>query len=304
MPARAGMRLGIDLGGTKIELVALDDDGTERLRTRVATPAGDYPATLETITWLVHDAERALGVHGTVGVGSPGALSPRTGLLRNANSVVLNGRPLARDLQGRLGRPIRLENDANCFAMSEATDGAAAGVGVVFGVILGTGVGGGLVIDGRLLTGAHAIAGEWGHNPLPCDERPGYACYCGRRGCVETWLSGPGFAADAGARDAPSVIQAMRGGEPWAVAAFDRYAERLARGLAGVINLVDPDAIVLGGGMSNVEELYDRVPRLWQRHVFSDGVNTRLLRNRHGDSSGVRGAACLWPVDHGTIRAC
>jgi predicted NBD/HSP70 family sugar kinase len=241
--------------------------------------------------------------------------------VRNANSRVLNGRALAGDLALQLARPVRVENDANCFAMSEATDGAGAGRGCVFGVILGTGVGGGLVIDGQVRTGANAIAGEWGHNRLPGaepdqqwaldSEQPGPACYCGRHGCLETWLSGPGFAGDArrlalasGAQpmgDAFGVIDAMRAAVPWAVSAFDRYVDRLARGLAAVINMVDPDVIVLGGGLSNIDELYEQVPQRWQRYAFSDGVQTPLLRNHHGDSSGVRGAACLWPATHGTM---
>lgn len=303
------MRIGIDLGGTKIEGILLDGAGAERWRERVPTPAGDYDGTLAAIVALVRAGDAAAGERCTVGIGTPGALSMRTGLLRNANSVVLNGRPLRADLQARLGRPVRMENDANCFAMSEATDGAAAGARSVFGVILGTGVGGGLVIDGRLHGGAQAIAGEWGHVPLPpadqlppgqwlagldpASERPGPDCYCGRRGCVETWLSGPGFARDARHRDAQAAIAAMRAGEPSAAAAFERYVDRLARALAGVVNVLDPEAIVLGGGLSNVDELYDRVPQRWGAYVFSDGVSTRLLRNRHGDSSGVRGAAWL-----------
>ena len=292
-------RIGIDLGGTKIELLALGAGGRELWRRRVATPQGDYDATLAAVRDLVLDAEARLALRATVGVGIPGSLSPATGRVRNANSTCLNGRPLKEDLERALGRAVRVENDANCFAVSEAADGAAQGCAVVFGVILGTGVGGGLVANGRLLRGANGIAGEWGHNPLAAPP-PVPRCWCGRSGCVETWLSGPGFAADhARAADgewtAERVVAAMRAGDPVAAASFDRYARRLARALAAVINVVDPDAIVLGGGLSAIDELYERVPRLWGEHVFSDVVRTPLLRNRHGDSSGVRGAAWLWP---------
>ena len=273
------MRLGIDLGGTKTEIVALADDGRELLRERVPTPRGDYAATVATIAGLVRSAEEKLGAGGTVGVGIPGAESRVTGLIKNANSTWLIGKPLRADLEAALGRPVRLANDANCFALSEATDGAAAGAEVVFSVILGTGVGGGIVVRGEVLVGANAIAGEWGHNPLPGDEAVRPPCYCGRNGCIETFLSGPALAADGGADDA---------------AAMARYEGRLARALAQVINILDPDAIVLGGGLSNLERLYDRVPRLWGEWVFSDHVATRLLKNQHGDSSGVRGAAWLW----------
>ena len=274
------LRIGIDLGGTKIEIIALDARGAVLLRERVATPRGDYAATVAAIAGLVQGAEGKLGVGGTVtvGVGIPGAESQVTGLIKNANSTWLIGRPLRADLAAALGRPVRLANDANCFALSEATDGAAAGAGVVFGVILGTGVGGGIVVDGRVLVGANAIAGEWGHNPLAgeFESRP---CYCGRCNCIETFLSGPALAAEGGA-----------GNE----AAMQRYEARLARALAGVINLLDPDVIVLGGGVSNLDRLYDHVPRLWGAQVFSDAVATRLVKNHHGDSSGVRGAAWLW----------
>jgi fructokinase len=295
------MRIGVDLGGTKLEVVCLDDDGAQRLRRRVPTPRGDYPATLAAIRGAVLEAERDLGVRGTVGVGIPGAISPVTGCVRNANSTWLNGRPLRRDLEDALGRPVRIENDANCLAVSEAADGAAAGRETVFAAILGTGVGGGLVVAGSVLRGANAVAGEWGHNPLPSptdEERPGPSCWCGRRGCIETWLAGPAFVRDAGRRDADAsaVVAAMRAGDAGARAAFDRYVDRLARSLAAVINVFDPHAIVLGGGMSNVDELYDEVPRRWQRWVFSDEVRTPLLRSLHGDSSGVRGAAWLWPT--------
>jgi len=292
-----GMRIGVDLGGTKIEVVCLDRDGGERLRRRRPTPRGDYDATLAAIAALVRDAQAEAGERCTVGVGIPGTVSADTGLVKNANSTWLNGRALGRDLEAALGRPVRVANDANCFALSEATDGAGAGFDTVFGVILGTGVGGGLVVGGRVLAGANGIAGEWGHDPLPWpgdDERPGPACYCGRSGCIETWLSGPALAREARTRDARAAAEAAAAGDPVAAAALERYVDRLARGLASVINLFDPHAIVLGGGLSNVEALYRRVPQAWGRHVFSDRVHTRLLRNRHGDSSGVRGAARLW----------
>lgn len=295
-----GMRIGVDLGGTKIEAIGIDDAGAELLRRRIATPRHDYAATLAAIAGLVAQAEAALGEPATVGVGIPGSISPRTGSVRNANSTWLNGRALQRDLERVLGREVRVENDANCFAVSEAAaGGAAAGFDTVFGAILGTGVGGGLVAGGRLLQGANRIAGEWGHNPLPWlrdDEFPGPACWCGKRGCIETWLSGPALARDArlpGA-DAAPLGPALLAGQDWALAAFDRYVDRLARALASVIDVFDPQAIVLGGGLSNLDRLYDAVPLRWQRYVFSDGVDTRLLRNRHGDSSGVRGAAWLW----------
>ncbi len=254
---------------------------------------------------MVHETDQGLGVQASVGVGIPGSPSQRSGTIRNANSTALNGRPLVTDLEQAIGRPVRVANDANCFALSEATDGAAAGLASVFGVILGTGVGGGLVVNGHGLPGLNGIAGEWGHNPLPApldDERPGPRCYCGRSGCIETWLCGPGFAADyarQGGRQsltAAQIITRMRAGEALAVRCFDRYVERMARALAGVINVFDPHAIVLGGGMSNIDELYDRVPGAWQAHIFSDHVATPLLPNRHGDSSGVRGAAWLWPL--------
>ncbi|MEJ2645303.1 MAG: ROK family protein [Gammaproteobacteria bacterium] len=296
------IHLGIDLGGTKTELIALDEVGRERLRRRVATPGGDYSATLDAVAALVAEAEAELGAADSVGIGTPGALSRVTGRLKNSNSVCLNGQPLLEDLQGRLGRPLRMANDANCFALSEATDGAAAGQAVVFGVILGTGTGGGIVVDGRVLVGANAIAGEWGHNPLPWpadSERPGPACYCGRSGCIETFLSGPGMARDhqrtAGAALAPDVIvRRAAAGDQECEATLRRYEDRLARALAHVINILDPDAIVLGGGMSNIARLYDNVRALWSRYVFSDRVDTPLLAPRHGDSSGVRGAAWLW----------
>lgn len=304
------MQIGIDLGGTKIEIIALADDGRALTRSRIATPRDDYHQTIEAIAGLVGGVERDHGLTGTVGVAIPGAISPATGLVKNANSTWLNGRPLAGDLSLRLGRQIRLANDANCFALSEATDGAAAGAAIVFGVIVGTGTGGGIVVNGRVLTGANAIAGEWGHNPLPApadEERPGPACYCGRRGCIETFLSGPGLARDyvaAGGVDITALEIASRAsaGEPRAAACLARYEDRMARALAGIINVVDPDVIVLGGGLSNIERLYTAVPPLWEPHVFSDRVTTRLVRAAHGDSSGVRGAAWLWPGGGGGQR--
>lgn len=297
-----GVRIGVDLGGTKIELLALDGTGRERLRRRAPTPRDDYAATLRALSTLVEDAERELGARGTVGVGIPGALSRLTGLVKNANSTWLIGKPLKQDLEARLGREVRLANDANCFALSEAVDGAGRGAEVVFGVILGTGVGGAIVVRGELLTGADGIAGEWGHNPLPLpqsEDLPLPACYCGRAGCVETYLSGPAVAREHRARtgqalDPPQIAARAAQGDAQCGATLARYEERLARALATVINLLDPDVIVLGGGMSNLGRVYETVPRLWGRHVFSDRVATRLARNAHGDSSGVRGAAWLW----------
>jgi len=271
------LRIGIDLGGTKIELIALDDSGREILRKRVPTPQGDYTGTIEALVLLVGNAEEELRAKATVGVGIPGALSRVTGLVKNANSACLIGHDVKGDLEDALGREVRIANDANCFALSEAVDGAAKGAKVVFGVILGTGVGAGIVVRGEVLTGPNAIAGEWGHNPLPLprkEDLPLPDCYCGRKGCIEAYLSGPAFKRD---------------GEN-----LDRYEERLARALAGVINILDPDVIVLGGGISNVPQLYATVPVLWQRYVFSDQVATRLAPPVHGDSSGVRGAAWLW----------
>ena len=296
------LRLGVDLGGTKIEIVALDDGGRELLRRRLPTPQGDYAATLDTIDALVRDAEAHLGQAGTVGVGTPGALSRATGLLKNSNSAVLNGRPLLRDLEAKLDRPARIANDANCFALSEAVDGAGKGAETVFGVILGTGVGGGVVVRGHVLAGPNAIAGEWGHNPLPwpCpDELPGPPCYCGKHGCLETFLSGPGLsrlhqAAHGESLDAKAIADRAAEGDEACEQTLQAYEDRLARGLAHVINLLDPEVIVLGGGLSNLERLYANVPKLWGRYVFSDRVDTRLERNVHGDSGGVRGAAWLW----------
>lgn len=303
------IRIGIDLGGTKIEGIALDGS-RELARLRVETPRGDYAATVDAVVGLVRTLEAHAGealrspaeARGSVGVGIPGTMSPATGLVKNANSVWLIGRPLAADLERRLGRPVRVANDANCFAVSEAADGAAAGAEVVFGVILGTGTGGGIVVRGQAVVGTNAVAGEWGHNPLPWpadDERPGPACYCGRSGCIETFLSGPGLQADyarhTGAPRAPAEIAALAAaGDRTATAALERYEERLARGLASIINVLDPDVVVLGGGLSNIDRFYTNVPRLWVPYVFSDAVTTRLVKARHGDASGVRGAAWLW----------
>ena len=303
------MRIGIDLGGTKIEGVALADDGGELARRRVPTPRDDYEGTLSAIAALAAELERLATLAGPkgkapVGVGIPGAISRKTGLVKTANSPWLNGRPLDRDLQARLGHPVRVANDANCFALSEAVDGAAAGARVVFGVIIGTGTGGGVVVDGAVLEGPNRIAGEWGHNPLPWPdgmERPGPACYCGLTGCIETFLSGPGLARDhergAGARLSPEEIASRAArGEPAATTTLARYHARMARALASVINVLDPDVIVLGGGLSHIESLYTEVPLIWSDFVFSDAVQTRLVKARHGDSSGVRGAAWLWPA--------
>ncbi|HXK10854.1 MAG TPA: ROK family protein [Vicinamibacteria bacterium] len=296
------MRIGLDLGGTKIEGVALDDDGAQLARRRVATPRHDYAATLEAMAGLVRNLERETARQGTVGVGMPGALSPATGLVKNANSTWLIGQALDRDLSRLLERPVRFANDANCFALSEAVDGAGAGARVVFGVIVGTGTGGGVVVDRKVLTGRNAIAGEWGHNPLPWpqgDEWPGPPCYCGKTGCVETFLSGPGMARDfrqATGEDvaAPEVVARAARGDLAAEAALERYEERMARALAAVLDVLDPDVVVLGGGMSQTARLYESVPRLWQRWAFSDRVDTALKPPVHGDSSGVRGAAWLW----------
>jgi fructokinase len=308
------VRIGIDLGGTKIEGLALGDDGRELDRRRIAAPRGNYDDSIRAVVSLVAAIEPAFATdqstasarqaRPTIGVGIPGAISPATGLIKNANSTWLNGRRLADDLSHALGRPVRLANDANCFVLSEATDGAARGAAVVFGVIIGTGTGGGLVVNGRIVAGANAIAGEWGHNPLPApedDERPGPPCYCGRSGCIETFLSGPALARDYIARggddmSAADIVARAERGDERAVACLDRYERRFARAIASVINVVDPDVIVLGGGLSNITRLYDRVPKLWDAHVFSDRVDTKLVRAKHGDASGVRGAAWLWPV--------
>jgi len=296
------LRIGVDLGGTKIEAIGLGADGSERFRRRVETPRGSYEGTLHAIADLVRAAERETGERGTVGVGMPGAVSPATGLVKNANSTWLIGHPLSQDLEDTLGRPVRLANDANCFALSEASDGAGAGAHVVFGVILGTGVGGGIVVDGHPLVGVNAIAGEWGHNMLPwpeADELPGPLCYCGRHGCIETFLSGSGLQAASRGSDRPTaraIAAAAAAGDDRASAAVELYARRLAKALASVVNVLDPDVVVLGGGLSNIDALYRRVPELWTAWIFSDRVDTRLAAARHGDSSGVRGAAWLWPL--------
>jgi fructokinase/N-acetylglucosamine kinase len=323
------LRLGIDLGGTKIEIIALDKAGKELFRRRVPTPPGDYPGTVAAVAAVVKQTEMELGRKGSIGIGTPGALSKATGLMKNCNSTSLIGRPFKRDLESAIGREIRMTNDANCFALSEAVDGAGAGAEVVFGVILGTGVGGGVVVNGRVLDGPNSIAGEWGHNPLPYfqfahsqtdhedtgmhpatgerivhpwpSEREcnGPPCYCGKKGCIEAYLSGPALAADHiryGGEDLPAheIAQLAAAGYGPCSKTLARYEERLARALAGVINILDPDVIVLGGGLSNIQRLYDNVPKLWPRYVFSDRVDTRLVPPKYGDSSGVRGAAWLW----------
>jgi len=295
------IRLGIDLGGTKIEIVALAEDGRELLRRRVATPKEDYRGILDAIAGLVAEAESALGERGSVGIGTPGSISRATGLLRGSNSLCLNGKPIRSDLEALLRRPVQITNDANCFALSEATDGAAAGAEVVFGVILGTGVGGGIVVRGHVLTGPNAIAGEWGHNPLPWprdDERPGPLCFCGHSACIETFLSGPGVERDHLAMTGETlnsleIAARAVAGHAACEATMQRFDERLARALAHLINILDPDVVVLGGGMSNLARLYANVPALWNSWVFSDRVDTRLVKHVHGDSSGVRGAAWL-----------
>jgi fructokinase len=301
----AAFRIGVDLGGSKIEAAAIAPDGATRFRRRVATPAGDYDGTIAAIAGFVAAIEQEIGDSASVGIGMPGAIVAATGLVKNSNSTWPNGRPFGRDVEAALGRPVRFANDANCFALSEASDGAAAGSATVFGVILGTGVGGGIVVGGRLLVGANAIAGEWGHNPLPAPEPsewPGPACYCGRSGCIETFLSGPGLRADhrrhgGGDRGGPEIAAGAAAGDPACRETLARYAERLARALAGIVNVIDPDAIVLGGGLSSLACLYTEVPRRWRRHIMSDTIVTRLLPPRHGDASGVRGAAWLWPPE-------
>ncbi len=298
------VRFGVDLGGTKIEVAALDANGRFVARERTATPSHSYTAIVTTIRDMILGLEQQRNMSGTVGVAMPGALSPATGVIKNANTTCMIGRPFDQDLSDALERPVRLCNDADGFALSEAVDGAAAGCRVVFGVIIGTGVGGGIVIDASVLGGANGIAGEWGHNALPWPnalERPGPLCYCGKRGCIETFLSGPGLADDHRRTTGDSLSSAdiailADGGEINATASMARYCDRLARALAGVINIVDPDAIVLGGGVSNIAMLYRDVPRIWSRYVFSDIIATRLLPATHGDSSGVRGAAWLWPA--------
>jgi predicted NBD/HSP70 family sugar kinase len=296
------MRLGIDLGGTKIEIAALDAGGAIVERKRVDTPVEDYAAIVEVIARLVREVEAKVGERGSVGIATPGARSRATGLIKNSNSTCLNGMPLKEDIEARLGREVRMANDANCFALSEAVDGAARDAHVVFGVILGTGVGGGIVVGKHALEGVNAIAGEWGHNPLPSpsvEDEPRPACYCGRRGCIETYLSGPGLSADhekvAGERiDAAEIAKRAAAGDRACVATVARYEARLARGLASVVNVLDPDVIVLGGGLSKIGRLYEHVPALWGPHIFSDEVRTRLVAPVHGDSGGVRGAAWLW----------
>ncbi|MEJ2141650.1 MAG: ROK family protein [Gammaproteobacteria bacterium] len=300
------MRIGIDLGGTKIEGIALDDNGEELVRYRVNTPQHDYTATLNTIINLVNQIEDETRQSGSVGIGIPGAISPATSLVKNANSTWLIGKPLDKDLAEKLGKPVRIANDANCFVMSEATDGAGKDAEIVFGVIIGTGTGGGITINRQLVVGSNAIAGEWGHNPLPWpgpSELPGQDCYCGKQGCIETFLSGPGFARwfahefNTHAEkplSAPDIVYLAEQGNQAAEQALEQYEDRMARALSSVINIIDPHVIVLGGGMSNIQRLYENVPRIWGRYIFSDTVHTRLLANVHGDSSGVRGAAWLW----------
>jgi len=299
------LRFGIDLGGTKTEIIAIDAAGEVVLRHRRQTPRDSYPAIVDSLAELVFSAEKELGAQGRVGIGMPGSPSPTTARIRNANTIVLNGQPFVRDMERALSRPVRVANDANCFALSEAIDGAAAGAEVVFGVILGTGVGGGLVVRGRPILGHNAIAGEWGHNPLPWPtdvERPGLPCYCGKSGCIETFLSGPGLAADyaelSGRLDhGPEIVALAAAGDVVALAAVERYEDRLARALSGVINIVDPDVIVLGGGVSNIDRLYDHVTPHLRNYVFADAVDTPIVPPKHGDSSGVRGAAWLWGPD-------
>jgi len=295
------MRIGIDLGGTKIEGIALDNQGRELVRQRVATPAGDYAWTLQAIAELIESIEKMTQRTGSIGVGTPGALSPATGLLRNSNSVCMNNQPVKTDLEKILKREIFISNDANCFALSEATDGAAKDACVVFGVIIGTGTGGGIVVNGQVLSGANSIAGEWGHNPLPWpgqNELPGPNCYCGKQGCTETFLSGPGLSHDFFLlanenKTAIEIVELAAAGLSLAEDCLQRYEHRLARGLSHVINLLDPDVIVLGGGMSNIQRLYKNVPEIWGEFIFSDVLNTRLVPPMYGDSSGVRGAAWL-----------
>jgi fructokinase len=306
------MRIGVDLGGTKIEAIALAGDGSIAARRRQPTPCGDYGAILRVINDLIAALETELGEKGSIGLAMPGSLSPKTGLMRNANTVVLNGKPFDRDLEKFLGRPVRMENDANCLTLSEAIDGAAAGAACVFGVILGTGVGGGLVVDRKLVSGRNKIAGEWGHNPMPLNaterQSPPRPCFCGKTDCVETWLSGGALAAEHRQRTSESVTaetiaEAARRGESEACRSLEIYADRLARALALVANIVDPDAIVFGGGVSNITQLYELLPPLLGRYAFSDIVTTRVLKAMHGDSSGVRGAAWLWPEKKTKRRA-
>jgi fructokinase len=296
------IRIGIDMGGTKMEAIALTDDGRIIARRRVPTPRGDYQGTLDALAGLVETLESETGERATVGVGIPGTISPATGLVKNANSIWLIGHPLEQDLSARMGKPVRLANDANCFALSEASDGAGEGAAVVFGVIVGTGTGGGIVVNGHVITGANAVAGEWGHNPMPWpqpEEWPGPECYCGRHGCIESFLSGPGLARDhdavTGERlTSEQIVERASNLDAAAEATLQRYEERMARALSAVINLLDPDVIVLGGGLSKLERLYRNVPPRLGRWVFTDRVDSKLLPPRHGDASGVRGAAWLW----------
>lgn len=296
------LRLGIDLGGTKIAGVALAPDGAAVAEQRMASPRDDYPATLDAVAAIVARLEQAAGGRGSIGIGMPGSLAPASGLVQNANSTWLNGRAFARDLEARLGRPVRLANDANCFALSEAVDGAGAAAPSVFGVILGTGCGGGLVLDGRLMDGPLGIAGEWGHNPLPwgtADEHPGPSCWCGRRGCLESWVSGPGLEADHARvtgerRPGPEIAARAASGDAAAQATLDRHAGRLARGLAHAINILDPHVVVLGGGLSGLPHLYDVLPGLIAKHLFTAHPRITLRPPRWGDAGGVRGAAWLW----------
>jgi len=296
------MRIGIDLGGTKIEGIALSETGEELFRHRVVTPQGDYQGILQSIATLIRTIEDKVKEKSSIGVCTPGSLSPTTGLMRNSNSVCMNGKSVLIDLQDLLQREIRIANDANCFALSEAVDGAAKNASVVFGVIIGTGTGAGIVIDKKVLVGANAIAGEWGHNPLPWPmdiELPGPDCYCGKSGCIETWLSGPGIVRDHELHnnvflDAETLDGKARFGDEEAAETLRRYEDRMARSLAHVINILDPDAIVLGGGMGNIKRLYKNVPEIWGAYAFSDSVKTKLVAPVHGDSSGVRGAAWLW----------
>ncbi|MCP4997118.1 MAG: ROK family protein [Gammaproteobacteria bacterium] len=294
-------KIGIDLGGTKIEIIALNDEGNELQRSRIATPQDDYPGILKSISQLILDCEDQLGIKASIGIGTPGAISRATGLLKNSNSTCLNDKPIKQDIERLLERPVRISNDANCFALSEAVDGAAMNQHTVFGVILGTGVGAGIIINQQPLTGPNAIAGEWGHNPLPwpgSNELPGRPCYCGQTGCIETWLSGPGMSTDhfdhtGNTLESREIVTQAGQGVEACQATLNRYHDRLARSLAHVINILDPDAIVLGGGMGQIDSLYREIPRLWKSYIFSDRVDTLLLPPMHGDSSGVRGAAWL-----------
>ncbi len=300
------MRIGIDLGGTKIEGIALDSKGNELARLRIPTPKGDYQGTLKAIESVVTELETRTGRTGSVGMGIPGTISPATGLIKNSNSTSLIGHPMSEDLTTLLKRPVRLSNDANCFAVSEATDGSGTGFDLVFGVIVGTGVGGGLVFKGEVHSGINGISGEWGHINMPwmsAEESPGPDCYCGKNGCVETFLSGPGMENDyrtlGGDKDhkAQDIVELASNGDARANETLDRYENRLARGLATIITLIDPDVIILGGGISNIDRIYENVPKIWQYWAFSDRTDTPLLQNTHGDSSGVRGAAWLWPQE-------